>query len=100
MQYCWDVTAGCVLNSRSNPPLPSRPSDQRVFGKLELVHHAPTSMSVYAIDTAASGRSFHLRYEGAAGVTLSDAPQLLPVNLVRRDGPPALTEHYLVDMMR
>ena len=56
-------------------------------------------MSVYAIDPAASGGGFHLRYEGAAGVTLCNDPQLLAVNLVRRDGSPALNGHYLVDMM-
>ena len=53
---------------------------------------------VYAINPVASGGGFHLRYEGAAGVTLSDDPQLLAVNLVRRDGSPALTEHCLVDI--
>ena len=87
------------FNSRSYPSLPPRPSDQRVFGELNLVHHTPTDMSVYAIDPAASGGGFHLRYEGAAGATLSDDPQLLAVNLVRSDGSPALTGHYLVDMM-
>ena len=85
------------VNSRSYRSRPSRPSDQRAFGELELVHHSPTGMSAYAIDPAPSGESFHLRYEGAAGVTLSNDPQLLAVNLVRSDGSPALTGHYLVD---
>ena len=79
--------------------LPPRPSDQRVSGELELAHHAPTGMSVDAIDPAASGGGFHLRYEGAAGGTLSDDPQLFAVNLVCSNGFPALTVHYLVDMM-
>ena len=87
------------VNSRSYRSLPPRRSDQRDFGELELVHHAPTGMSVYAFDPAASGGSFHLRYEGASGVTLSGDLQLLAVNLVRSDGSPALTGHYLVDMM-
>ena len=97
------VLLGCDgwmhFNSRSCRPLPPRPSDQRVCGELELVHHTPTGMSVYTIDPAASGGGFHLRYEGATGVTQSDDPQLLAVNLVRSDGSPALTGHYLVDMM-
>ena len=38
------------FNSFSYRSLPPWPSDQRVFGELELVHHAPTGMSVYAID--------------------------------------------------
>ena len=33
------------------------------------------------------------------GVTLSDEPQLLEVNLVRSIGSPALTGQYLVDML-
>ena len=86
------------FNSRSYHYLPPRPSDQRVFGKLEIVRHAPTGMSVYAIDPAASGGGFHLPYEGAAGVTLSVDYQLLAVTLARGDGSPALTGHYLVDM--
>ena len=56
-------------------------------------------MPVYAIDPAASGEGFLLRYEGVAGVTLSDDPRLLAVSLIRRDGSPALTGHYMVDMM-
>ena len=44
-------------------------------------------------------RSRRSSCEGAAGVTLSDDPQLLVVNLVRSDGSPALTGHYLVDMI-
>ena len=90
---------GVHFNSRSFRSLPPRPSDQRVSGELELVHHAPTDMSDYTIDPAASGGGFHLRYEGAAGVTLSDDPQLLAASLVRSDGSPALAGHYLVDMM-
>ena len=86
------------FNSRSYRSLPHRPSDQRGFGDLELVHHALTSVSVYAIDPTASSGSFHLRYEGAAGVTLFDDPQLFAVNLVRRDGYRALTGHYFVHM--
>ena len=38
-------------------------------------------------------------YDGNAGVTLSDEPQLLEINLVRSNGSPALTVHYLVDML-
>ena len=56
-------------------------------------------MSVYTVDPAASRGRFHLRYEDAAGVTLSDDPQLPAVHSVRSDGSPALTGHYLVNMM-
>ena len=73
------------FNSRSYRFLPPRPSDQRVSGELELVHHTPTGMSVYAIDPAASDDGFHLRYEVAAGIAPPDNPQLLAVDLVRSD---------------
>ena len=84
------------FNSRSYRFLPPRPPVQRVSGERELIHHDPTGMSVYSIGPAASGEGFHLRYEGAAGVTLSDDPQVLAVNLVRSDSFPALTGHYQV----
>ena len=63
------------INSLSYRSLPPRPSDKRDLGELELLHHATTGMSGYAIDPVASGGGFHLRCEGAAGVTLSDNPQ-------------------------
>ena len=56
-------------------------------------------MSAYVIDPIAEIGGFHLLYEGTVGVTLSDEPQLLEVNLVRSNGSPALTGHYLVDML-
>ena len=56
-------------------------------------------MSAYAIDPIAPDGGFHLLYDGTVGVTLSDEPQLLEVNLVRINGSLALTGHYLVDML-
>ena len=87
------------LNNRSYRSLPPRPSDHRIFGELELSHHAPAGMRAYAITPVASGGGFHLRYDGTVGVTLSDEPQLLAVNLVRSNGSQALTKHHLVDML-
>ena len=46
-----------------------------------------------------SDGGFHNRYDGAVGVTLSDEPKLLAVNLVRRNVLQALTRHYLVDLL-
>ena len=86
------------LNSRSYRSLPPRPSGHRIFGELELSHHASTGVRAYVMDPVASGGGFHLRYNGAVGVTLSDEPQLFAVNLVRSNGSQALTGHYLVDM--
>ena len=64
-----------------------------------MSHHAKTGMSAYVIDPIAADGGFHLLYDGTVGVTLSDEPQLLEVNLVRSNGSPALTGHYLVDML-
>ena len=56
-------------------------------------------MWAYDINPIASDGGFHLRYDGAVGITLSDEPQMLAVNLVRSNGSQALTGHYLVDML-
>ena len=85
--------------TRSYRALPPRPHDNRVFGELTLSHHATTGVSAYAIDPTATDGGFHLLYDGTVGVTLSDEPQLFKVNLVRSIGSPALTGHYLVDML-
>ena len=87
------------FNTRSYRTLPPRPHDHRVFGELTLSHHATTGVSAYAIDPTATDGGFHLLYDGTVGVTLSDEPQLLEVNLVRSNGSPALTGHYLDDML-
>ena len=87
------------FNNRSYRALPPGPHANRVLGELTLSHHATTGVSAYAIDPTATDGGFHLLYDGTVGVTLSDEPQLLEVNLVRSNGSPALTGHYLVDML-
>ena len=42
--------------------------------------------------------AYHLTYEGKY-MSLDDTPQLIPVNRVRCDGSPALTGHYMVDLV-
>ena len=64
-----------------------------------MSHHAKAGVSAYAIDPNVEGGAFHLLYGGTVGVTLSDEPQLLEVNLLRSNDSPALTGHYLVDML-
>ena len=56
-------------------------------------------MSAYAIDPTATEVVSTYSMMGAVGVTLSDEPQLLEVNLVHSNGSPALTRQYLVDML-
>ena len=80
-------------NTRSHRALPPRLHDNRVFDDLTLSHRATTGVSEYVIDPTAIGGGFHLLYNGDVGVTLSDEPQLLEVNLVRSNGSPALTGH-------
>ena len=64
-----------------------------------LSHHATTGVSAYAIDPTVTDGGSHFLYDGTVGFTLSDESQLLEVNLVRSNGSPALTGHYLVDML-
>ena len=84
---------------RTYRSLPPRPSDHRVFGELELSHHAPAGVRAYAVNPDASGGGFHLCSDGAVGVTLSYIPKLLAVNLGCSHGAQALRGHYLVDML-
>ena len=98
MLSCW-VAIAMRFNPRSYRALPPRPHDNRVFGELTLSHHATTGVSAYAIDPTATDGGFHLLYDGTVGVTLSDEPQLLEVNLMRSNGSPPVTEHYRVDML-
>ena len=64
-----------------------------------MSHHATADVSAHAIDPIAADGGFHLLYDGTVGVTLSDEPHLLEVNLLHSNGSPALTGHYLVDML-
>ena len=87
------------FNTRLYRALPPRPLDNRVLGELTLSHHATIGVPAYAVDPAASNSAFHLRYDGTTGVTLSEEPQLVMVNLVRSNGFPALTGHCFVDIL-
>ena len=98
MQYYWVAIAGCTL---THVRIALSPVDLTVigFGELRLYHHAKTGVSAYATDPTATDGGSHLLYDGAVGVTLSDEPQLLEVNLVGSNGFPALTRQYRVDML-
>ena len=73
--------------------------DGRIFGELTLSHtfsdaHNSTAAYIHSCETLDAAH--HLIYDGQ-GMTLTTARQLVPVNLVRLDGSPALTGHYMVD---
>ena len=87
------------FNNRTYRFLPPRAMDHRMFGEIVLSHHAQAGVRAYAVNSVASDGDFHLCYDGVVGVTLSDEPKLLAVNLVRRNGSQALTGPYLVDML-
>ena len=87
------------FHSRSYQTLPPQ-LDGRIFGELTL---SPcddnfSSAAAYLRNCETLDAAYHLVYNGP-GVTLTDSPQLLPVNLVRLDGSPALTCHYMVDLL-
>ena len=85
--------------SRSYQTLPPH-SDGRTFGELTLssCDNNLGSAAAYIRNHEASANAYHLVYDGL-GVSLTDSPQLTPVNLVRLDGSPALTGHYMVDVL-
>ena len=87
------------FHSRSYQTLPPQP-DGRIFGELTLSPYDDnfSSAAAYTRNCETLDAAYHLVYNGP-GVTLTDSPQLIPVNLVRLDGSPALTGHYMVDLL-
>ena len=84
--------------SRSYHTLPSHP-DGRTFceSTLSPCEDNRDRAAAYIRNREASDNAYHLVYDGL-GVSLTDSPQLIPVNLVRLDGSPSLTGHYMVDL--
>ena len=87
------------FHSRSYQTLPPHP-DCRTFGELSLSPCGDNlgSATAYIRNHEAPANAYHLVYDGL-GVSLTESPQLIPVNLVRLDGSPALTGHYMVDIL-
>ena len=87
------------FHSRFYQTLPPQP-DCRIFGELTLSPCGDnfTSAAAYIRNCETLDAAYHLVYNGP-GVALTDSPQLIPVNLVRLDGSPALTGHYMVDLL-
>ena len=87
------------FHSRSYQTLPPQP-DGRILGELTLSSCDDnfSSDAAYIRNCETLDAAYHLVYNGP-GVTLTDSPQLIPVNLVRLDGSPALTGHYMVDFL-
>ena len=87
------------FRSRSFQTFSPQP-DGRVFGELtlSLCDDNLGSAAAYIRNHEVSDAAYHLVYDGQ-GVPLNDSPQLIPVNLVRLDGSPALTGRYMVDLL-
>ena len=87
------------FHSRSFQTLPPHP-DGRTFGELTLSPCGDNlgSAAAYIRNHEVPANAYHLVYDGL-GVSLTESPQLIPVNLVRLDGSPALTGHYMVDIL-
>ena len=78
--------------------LPRQPS-QLTFGNLSLTSHSTDGLSTFIPDNRSTTDVFHLEFTGVNAISLSSTPSLVPVNLMRPSGFPALTGHYLVDML-
>ena len=87
------------FHSRSYQTLSPQP-DGRILGELtfSLCGDNIGSAAAYIRNHESSDAVYHLVYDGL-GVSLTDSPQLIPVNLVRLDGSPAVTGHYMVDLL-
>ena len=75
-------------------------SDGSVFGKLTLSHtfdDAYNSATAYIKSCETTNVIHQLIYDGP-GMSLTSSPQLVPVNITRLNGYPALTGHYTVDI--
>ena len=75
--------------------------DGRIFGELTLSHtfdDAYNSAAAYIRSREAQDAVHHLVYDGP-GMSLNTFPQLVPVNVTRLDRSPALTGHYMVDVI-
>ena len=88
------------FHSRSYQTLATTPGGH-LFGELTLSHtfdDAYNSASACIRSCEAPDAAYHLIYDGPS-MSPSAAPQLVPVNLIRLDGFPALTGYYMVDMI-
>ena len=87
------------FHSRSYQTLSQQP-DGRIFGELtlSLCDDNLGNAAAYIRNNETPNAASHLVYDGP-GVSLTDSPQLIPVNLVRLDGSPTLTGHYMVDLL-
>lgn len=78
---------------------PTRQPSQPAFGELSLSISCTEGPSTFPHDKRPTTDAFHLEFAGMHAISLSSTPSLVPVNLVLPSGIPALTGHYLIDML-
>ena len=75
--------------------------DGRVLGEVTVSHiydKSPGGASAYIFKCGTPDVAYDLIYKGE-GVSLDTTLQLITVNLIRLDNSPALTGHYMVDLL-
>ena len=87
------------LIDRSYRTLAPRPEDNRILGELTLSLPGLHGATAFIPDSSTHPESFHLLYVGDVGITLSCKHRLIEVDLVRRNGAPALAGCYIVYML-
>ena len=86
------------LTQRTHTILPRQPS-QPIFDDHSLSVPRTEGLSTFISDYRPTADISHLEFAGVHAVSLSPTLFLVPVNLVRSSGVPALTGHCLVDML-
>ena len=87
------------FHSRSYQTLPSTP-DGRVLGELNLAHICDNNVGgASAYQQLQRSRSILPPNLRGNGMSLNTIPQITLVNLVRRDGSPVLTGHFMVNFL-
>ena len=95
--FFWDATAGCASNNAHTPTPPAFQTNlRRAFADHPLHRRL---FHLYPRRSGPTTDIFHLEFVGVHAISLSYTPSLVRVNLVRSSGIPALTGHYLVDML-
>lgn len=79
--------------------LPQQRSDGFIFGDFHLSHHYISGTSAFVSDSPTTNLVFHIYYNGAPSISLTQNLQLVGVNFVRCIGVAALTGPYVVDML-
>ena len=87
------------FKDRSYRTLAPRPENNQVLGKLTLSLSGLHGATAFVPASSTHSKTCHLLNAGDVGITLSREHRLIQVDLVRRNGAPALAGCYLVDML-